>query len=118
METLIDVGEVREGAQAARPMRVLTIFVAVALVLGGVALARSAGSNPSQPKVTSSREVPGVDGVGAVLGRSLGFGAPVAQISITAIVCPILEALANGPLASFIGPIINALRATFGCTSP
>lgn len=48
-----------------------------------------------------------------------GPAAAQAQIDVAAlirsIVCPILTALANGPLGAFIGPIINSLLAAFGC---
>lgn len=48
-----------------------------------------------------------------------GPAAAQAQIDVAAlirsIVCPILDALAAGPLGDFIGPIIDALREAFGC---
>ena len=48
-----------------------------------------------------------------------GPAAAQAQIDVAAlirsIVCPILTALANGPLGDFIRPIINSLLAAFGC---
>jgi hypothetical protein len=95
----------------------------LALVLGGVVLARSADSSTPKTKVVTNVDngKAVVDGAGAVLGRTLGFGAPTAQIDvgalIRAIVCPILNALASGPFGGFIGPVIGGLRAAFGCVS-
>jgi hypothetical protein len=61
------------------------------------------------------------DGAGAVLGKTLGFGAAVPQIDVSAliraIVCPILRSLASGPFGGFIGGIILSLEAAFGCAS-
>jgi hypothetical protein len=37
---------------------------------------------------------------------------------IRSIVCPILNALASGPFGAFFGPVINALKAAFGCNPP
>ncbi|MEA2686408.1 MAG: hypothetical protein QOE93_1603 [Actinomycetota bacterium] len=60
--------------------------------------------------------------VAAASASSSSASASAAQIDIgaliRAIVCPILGALASGPFGSFIGPIINRLRAAFGCPVP
>ena len=57
----------------------------------------------------------------AVAAVAPSAGAAVPQIDVAAlirsIVCPLLNALATGPLGSFIGFIINALRASFGCVT-
>ena len=108
---------------ATRSWRAVSIIAAVALVLGGVVLAQ--GHNSAVPKTKVVTNIDHgkavIDGTGAVLGRTLGFGAPQAQIDVGAlirsIVCPILDALASGPFGAFIGPIIGGLRAAFGCTS-
>jgi hypothetical protein len=60
------------------------------------------------------------DGVGGVLGRSLGVGAaPQAQINIAAlvssIVCPILNNLVAS--ISFLAPVLQPIRVRFGCIS-
>lgn len=127
METIVEdlIQEVRpaEAGGSVRSRRTLSILAAMALVVGGLVLARSADTPAPATKVVSEVQDHGtaVDGAGAVLGKALGFGAAPAQIDvgalIRAIVCPILNALATGPLGGFVGPVINALRASFGCTS-
>lgn len=52
----------------------------------------------------------------AVVSTSKATG-PAQIIDIRAFVCPILNSLASGPFASFIGPIIYSLRVAFGCLS-
>ncbi len=109
---------------APRSRRAVSIFAALALVLGGVALAH--GADPDTPKtsvvtnIDDGRAV--VDGAGATLGRTLGFGAAVApQFNVGAIVCGILDAILSGPLGSLLGgflaQILAPLRIAFGCTS-
>jgi hypothetical protein len=124
VENLIREADPVEVRRAGSSRRALSIFAALALIVGGVVLARSA--EPSAPKtkvvtnIEDGRAV--IDGAGAALGRTLGFGAPQAQIDVAAliraIVCPILAALGGGPLGGLIGGIIGSLRAAFGCTSP
>jgi hypothetical protein len=124
VENLIREADPVEVRRAGSSKRALSIFAAIALILGGVVLARSADSASPKTKVVTNvedgRAV--VDGAGAALGRALGFGAPQAQIDvqglIRAIVCPILGALASGPLGGLIGGVIGSLRVAFGCTSP
>lgn len=57
--------------------------------------------------------------VAAMLALVAFQGPAAAQTDVGAlirsIVCPILTALANGPLGDFIRPIINSLLAAFGC---
>ena len=119
MEDLIREAGPAEVQAERRPMRALSILAALALVVGGVALARnSAEPVTSQPNVVV--DGPQFDNVGGAIGQSLGFGAAPAQINIPtlqSIVCPILEALATGPLGGLIGPIINSIRVFFGCIS-
>lgn len=87
-------------------------------------LAHTADSPAPATKVVSEVQDSNtaIDGAGAMLGEALGFGAAPAQIDVAglirAIVCPILNALGSGPLGGFIGPVINQLRAAFGCISP
>jgi hypothetical protein len=130
LETIVVENLIREAdpVEVRRPgtsRRAVSIIAAIALVLGGVVLARAAAPNHAQKthvvtNVDHGKAV--VDGAGAVLGRSLGFGAVQPQIDvgglIRAIVCPILSALATGPLGGFIGFVINPLRVAFGCASP
>lgn len=123
MENLIQVAGPAEVRSSTRSRRAVSLIAALALVLGGMALAQAADSHAVKTKVVSNvnhgKAV--VDGTGAVLGRTLGFGAAQPQIDvpalIRAIVCPILNSLAAGPFGSFIGPIINSLRVAFGCVS-
>ena len=123
VENLIQVAGPAEVRSSTRSYRAVSIIAAIALVLGGVVLARSASSSAPKTSVVSNIDHGHavIDGTGAVLGRTLGFGAVQPQIDTSAlirsIVCPILNSLATGPFASFIGPIINSLRAAFGCTS-
>jgi len=118
MEDLIREAGPVEVHDQRRPMRAVTIFAALALVVAGVVLAR----HSADPVVHDSKVVvdsPQIDSVGGAIGQTLGLGASAqAQISVAAIVCPILNALASGPFGSFIGPIIAALRVAFGCASP
>lgn len=126
METIVEdlIQEVRpaEGGGSVRSRRTMSIVAALALVVGGLVLARSADTPAPATKVVSEVEDrnTAIDGAGAVLGQSLGFGAQT-QIDVAAliraIVCPILNALATGPLGGFIGPVINQLRVAFGCAS-
>jgi hypothetical protein len=129
LETIVVENLIREAdpVEVRRPgtsRRAVSIIAAIALVLGGVVLARAADSSAPKTKVVSNIDhgKAVVDGAGAVLGRSLGFGAVQPQIDvgglIRAIVCPILSALATGPLGGFIGFVINPLRVAFGCASP
>lgn len=118
MEDLIQATRPLQAKAPRRQWRVASVIAAVALVFGGITLARNGGSEGTahDPAVTVSDVTTG--GVGETLGQALGFGAALApQINIQAIVCPILAALASGPFASFIGPVINALRIAFGCIS-
>ena len=106
-----------------RPVRALSIIAALALLFGGVALAQSADSGGPKTHVVTNVDhgKAVVDGAGAVLGRTLGFGAVQPQINvpdlIRAIVCPILASLLSGPFGGFIAPVINSLRVAFGCVS-
>ena len=125
MEDLIrEAGPVEMRSTRRSSWRALSIFAALALVLGGVVLTRASdpATHDKSAVVTNIDDGTAVvDGAGAVLGRSLGFGAAQAQIDvqalIRAIVCPILDALASGPLGGLIGGIIGSLRASFGCVS-
>lgn len=116
MEDLTQIaGPVEVGARG-RSSRVLAAVAVLALVLGGLALARHAATPLQTDKIVNNvdRSTP-FDGVGGVLGRSLGFGAAPAQISVSALVCPILNALvAQIP---FLAPILQPLRVSFGCIS-
>lgn len=124
MDDLIREADPVEVRRPGASRRALSTFAAIALLLGGVALAK--GSDESGPKTELVTNVEDgtstIDGAGALLGRTLGFGAAPAQIDvgglIRAIVCPVLSALATGPLGGFIGPVINQLRVAFGCVSP
>ena len=127
METIVEELVLEAGTVNVRPTtrswRAVTIIAALALVFGGVVLAR--GADPTLPKTKVVTNVDHgkavIDGTGAVLGRTLGFGAVQPQIDVAAliraIVCPILAILAAGPFGGLIGPVINSLRAAFGCTS-
>ncbi|MEW6154495.1 MAG: hypothetical protein AB1673_10985 [Actinomycetota bacterium] len=119
MEDLIQATRPLEATKPRRQWRLVTVLAAVALVMGGITLARSAdsGVTADHPAIAHDATVP-LDSLGSTLGETLGFGAALApQINIQAIVCPILAALASGPFAAFIGPVINALRIAFGCIS-
>jgi hypothetical protein len=125
VENLIREADPVEVRRAGTSRRAVSILAAIALVLGGVVLARAAAPDHAPKTHVVSNIDHGkavVDGAGAVLGRSLGFGAVQPQIDVGAlirsIVCPILAALASGPLGGLIGFVINPLRAAFGCTSP
>lgn len=105
-----------------RSWRAISVFAAVALVLGGIALARSSDSatyDKSEVVTNIDDGTAVVDGAGATLGRTLGFGQQ-AQIDVGAlirsIVCPILANLLN-IVPGFAQGIINSLRAAFGCIS-
>ncbi len=116
MEDLIEVAGPVEVARPRRTNPALALVAVLALVVGGLVLARHAAAPAPSDKVVNvdNRSTP-VDGVGGVLGRSLGFGAAPAQINIGAIVCPILNALvAQIP---FLAPFIQPLRVSFGCIS-
>ena len=98
-------------------MRAISVFAALALVLGGIALARAADQPSPTNKVVVDNQAPHFDNVGGAIGETFGFGAAIApQVSIQAIVCPILAALAAafGPL---VAPVVAQLRILFGCTS-
>jgi hypothetical protein len=106
-----------------RSWRAVSVFAAVALVLGGVVLAQAsdpATHDKSEVVTNIDDGTAVVDGAGATLGRTLGFGQQ-AQIDVGAlirsIVCPLLATLAN-TLPAFVAGIINSLRASFGCISP
>ena len=120
MEDLIEVVGPVEARTGSLSRRAITVLAVLALVVGGLALARS-GDTPAPTTNLVTNVEDGaqlVDGA-SVLGKSLGFGA-AAQISIPdirLIVCPILNALASGPLGPLIAPVINALRLAFGCIS-
>lgn len=110
----------------ANPVRarwhLVTLLAVVALVAGAVAIAGGPGvARPAKVGNAVQHETKAFDGAGSAVGQLAGFGAsPVhAQIGggfVSAIVCPILNALASvfGP---FLGPIVNTLRVFFGCTS-
>ena len=120
VEDLIrEAGPVEVRAER-RSWRGVSVFAALALVVGGVVLAKAADSETPKAKVVTSFDnvTPQIDSTGAVLGRTLGFGAPISQFNfgtLQAIVCPILAALAGLP---FVGAVIQALRVFFGCISP
>lgn len=98
-------------------MRVMSIIAALALVVGGVVLARQA-AEPATPKNgVVVDQSPQIGNLGDAIGQSLGVGAGVqAQINIQAIVCPILNAL-GAAFGAFIAPVIAALKFAFGCAS-
>lgn len=124
METIVEdvIQEAGPGeVRAQSSYRLVALLAALALVVAGVAIVRGSLS-PAPTRVVSQvdHKVPGLDGAGAVLGKTLGFGAVPAQIGpnpVSAIVCPILTALAAGPFGVFIAPVIAALRIAFGCAS-
>ena len=123
MEDTIRVAGPVEVRSTRRSWRAVSVLAAVALVFGGVVLARASDPttyDKSQVVTNINDGSAVIDGVGATLGRTVGFGQQ-AQIDVGAlirsIVCPILAALATGPFGGFIGPIINSLRAAFGCIS-
>lgn len=114
LESAVEVGGSRRGSRA------VALVAVLALVVGGLVLARHAAAPASTDKIVNvdNHSTP-VDGVGGVLGRSLGFGAVPAQIDVGAlirsIVCPILTALvAQIP---FLAPFIQPIRVAFGCLS-
>lgn len=125
MEDLIQEAGPVEVRPTRRPWRAVSVLAALALVFGGVVLARASSDPATYDKsevVTNIDDGTAVvDGLGATLGRTMGFGQQ-AQFDVAglirAIVCPIFAALASGPLGGFIGTIINSLRASFGCISP
>jgi len=123
VEDTIRVAGPVEVRSTRRSWRAVSVLAAVALVFGGVVLARASDPttyDKSQVVTNINDGSAVIDGVGATLGRTVGFGQQ-AQIDVGAlirsIVCPILAALATGPFGGFIGPIINSLRAAFGCIS-
>ena len=123
MEDLVlDAGAVNVRSTT-RSWRALSIIAALALVFGGVVLAEGHDSAVPKTKIVTNIDhgKAVIDGTGAVLNRTLGFGAPQAQIDvgglIRSIVCPFLNLLASGPFGAFLGPIFGGLRAAFGCTS-
>jgi hypothetical protein len=121
VEDLIEVSSPVEARTASTPRRAITVLAALALVVGGLVLARGADAPAPTTNIVTNVEDGAklVDGA-SVVGKSLGFGSAAAQIGIPdirLIVCPILNALATGPLGGLIGPIINQLRLAFGCIS-
>ena len=116
MEDLIQLaGPVEVGARR-RSSRALAVAAVLALVVGGLILARHTANPRQTDKIVNNvdRSTP-VDGVGGVLGRSLGFGAVRAQINVSGLVCPTLNALvAQIP---FLAPVLQPLRVSFGCIS-
>src|SRR5206468_3214034 len=77
-----------------RPGRAIALLAAFLLVAGGVVLAHDGSAPAARTKVVTNIDH-GTDGVGATLGRTLGFGASVLpQFNFAAIVCPILNFLA------------------------
>ena len=115
MEDLIQLDSPVDVGGERRSTRGVAVLAVLALVVGGLVLARHA-STPvtAKDKIVNVQNTP-VDGAGAVLGRALGFGAAPAQINIGAIVCPILDALiASIP---FLAPILQPIRVLFGCVS-
>lgn len=122
MEDLIREAGPAEVRSPIRSWRAVSIIAALALVLGGVVLARGATNTSHSPtakivQVDKAKAI--IDGAGGAIGQRAGFGAPTPQIQnfISAIVCPILDALASGPLGALIGAILAPIRAFFGCTS-
>ncbi len=122
MEDLIREAGPVEMRSSRRSWRAVSVFAALALVMGGVVLARAsdpATHDKSEVVTNIDNGTAVVDGAGATLGRTLGFGQQ-AQIDVGAlirsIVCPILNALANS-LPGFAAGIINGLKASFGCIS-
>ena len=108
---------------ARRSWRAVSVFAAVALILGGIVLARASdpATHDKTAVVTNIEDGTAVvDGAGATLGRALGFGQQ-AQIDVGAlirsIVCPILATLVS-TLPAFAASILNGLRSAFGCISP
>lgn len=121
MENLIQVAGPAEVRPDRRSWRAVSIFAAIALVLGGVVLAQGADSGTPKTKiVTNVDDGAVIDGAGAAISRALDFGAQ-AQIDVNAliraIICPILAALESGPFGGFLGPVVDQLQVRFGCVS-
>ena len=108
--------------QTRRSWRAISVLAAVALVLGGVVLAR--GSDPAtydRSEVVTNIDdgTAVVDGVGATLGRALEFGqAPPINVGalICAIITPILATLSS-VFGGFLSGIFAGILARFGCAS-
>lgn len=116
MEDLIEIAGPVEGGAPPRSSRALAVVAVLALIVGGLVLARHAATPVQTGKIVNNVDhgTP-VDGVGGVLSRSLGFGAAPAQINIGALVCPVLNALvAQIP---FLAPVLQPVRVLFGCIS-
>lgn len=112
MEDLIQLGSPVEVGGASRSYRAVTLLAIIALVVGALVLARHAPG-----PVANDHKIVNVDWSTAGNGtaKALAFGAVPAQINIGAIVCPILDALiAQLP---FLAPILQPVRALFGCIS-
>jgi len=107
--------------QTRRSWRAISVVAALALVLGGLVLARGSDTSAFDKSEVVTNIEDGsavVDGAGATIGRSLGFGAaPQAQFfDICGIIRPILLALANS-FGGFLRPLFNSLLVGFGCAS-
>ena len=107
METIIQ--QVHPGGMVSG-RRIVALFAALALVLGGVVLATDKAEAAPSAAVAVAADEGAVASVGSALQVDVGA-------LIRAIVCPILTRLANGPFGAFIGATIAALRARFGCVS-
>lgn len=107
METIIQ--HVHPGGTVSA-RRVVALFAALALVLGGVALATETRADAA-PAAAVSADSGAVASVGSAAQIDVGA-------LIRAIVCPILARLAAGPFGPLIGNVIATLRARFGCASP
>jgi len=109
--------------QRPRRWRAVSVFAALALVLGGIALTRAA--DDAVPKTDVVTNIEGgqavVDGAGATLGRTLGFGAPTAQLNIPDFVCDILASIlasfAGSPFGGIVSGVIQNLLVLFDCPS-
>ncbi len=114
MEQVIQLDRAVAIGGERRSTRGIALVAVLALVIGGLVLARNATAPVSSDKIVNV-DGASIEGVAGSLGKALGFGAAPAQINIGAIVCPILNALiAQIP---FLGPILQPVRVLFGCVS-
>jgi hypothetical protein len=91
-------------------LRIGSVLVALSLVFAAFVLVQQKAE--AAPAVAASAAV-----AAAVASPPAGAAAQIDILAlIRSIVCPILNALASGPFAGFIGPIIRALQVAFGCT--
>lgn len=99
-----------------RLRQVVTMLAVVSLLGAALVIARDASTSPVRDKAQVVSQATNLNAADAGAPATLTAQIDVGGL-IRAIVCPILNALAFGPLGGFIGPIIAGLRASFGCVS-